>query len=188
MVKVVQARGGVTGQRRMWPCKDGYIICFYHSGANASRHNLPLVRWMDEEEMADDFLKRIDWDALDLRTATQEVLNRIAEPTGKFFMAHTKAELLEGAVKRGVQLYPVATTKDILESAQLAAREFWVEVEHPELGTTITYPGATYKLSEAPWRIWNRAPLIGEHNEDIYLGELGMTGEKLNTLKQAKVI
>ena len=59
---------------------------------------------MEEAGMADDFLKGIDWDTFDLRTTTQEVVNRLSEPTGRFFMTHTKAELLEGAVKRGVRL------------------------------------------------------------------------------------
>jgi len=186
MVKVVQPRGGVTGQRQTWPCQDGYVICFYHSGTNGNRHNLPLVEWMDDEGMADDFLKSVDWDTFSLRTTTQDIMDRIAEPTAKFFMTHTKAELLEGAVKRNVQLYPVATTKDILESVQLATREFWVELEHPELGTTITYPGAFAKASEAPLRISRRAPLIGEHNQEVYEKELALSREELLTLRHAK--
>jgi crotonobetainyl-CoA:carnitine CoA-transferase CaiB-like acyl-CoA transferase len=103
-------------------------------------------------------------------------------------MMHTKAELLEGAVKRRVMLYPVATTKDILENVQLAARSFWVEVEHPELGAAITYPGAFTNASETPPRISRRAPLIGEHNEEVYEKELGISREELLRLKQAEVI
>ena len=135
--------------------------------------------------MTDNFLRSIDWDTFNFATITQEIVDRIAEPTVKFFMAHTKAELLEGAVKRRVRLYPVSTTKDILESIQLAAREYWVEVAHPELGTTITYPGAFGKASETPPRISRRAPLIGEHNQEIY-EELALSRKELLTLKQAK--
>ncbi|MBI3040244.1 MAG: CoA transferase [Chloroflexi bacterium] len=127
--------------------------------------------------MADDFLKGIDWDTFNFTTASQEVLKRLAEPTGKFFLGHSKAELLEGAVKRHIQLCPVATTKDILESVQLAARQFWVEIEHPELGTTITYPGPFTKASETPPRISRRAPLIGEHNQEIFQQETGTPGQ-----------
>ena len=85
-------------------------------------------------------------------------------------------------------LYPVATTDDMLENAQLAARGFWEEVEHPELGTTITYPGSFANSSEISPRISRRAPLIGEHNQEIYEQELGISKEKLVTLKQAGVI
>jgi len=182
-----------TGQqtvrtRHQWPCKDGYVYWAYQAGLQARRQNVPLIQWMEEEGMADDFIKEFDWDTFDLRTATQETIDRLGESTIKFFMAHTKAELLDGAVKRRVMLYPVATTKDILENVQLAAREFWVEVEHPELGTTITYPGAFANASETPSRISRRAPLIGEHNEEVYEKELGISKEELQGLKQAQVI
>ncbi|MFC1978246.1 CoA transferase, partial [Chloroflexota bacterium] len=178
--------GGTAGIRRIWRCKDGYVASMYQGGVNGSRYSLPFVRWMEEEGMADDFLRGIDWETLNLATLTQDVVNRLEEPTGKFFMSHTKAELMEGAVKRRVRLYPVATTKEVLESVQLAAREFWVEVEHPELGTTITYPGAFGRSSEAPPRISRRAPLIGEHNHEIYENELGISRQKSPISRQAE--
>jgi crotonobetainyl-CoA:carnitine CoA-transferase CaiB-like acyl-CoA transferase len=185
MLKVILRRegpqsDGTASIRRTWPCKDGYVVSMYQGGANGSRYSLPLVNWMEEEGMADDFLMRMNWETLNLATATQEVVTRLEKPTAKFFMAHTKAELLEGAVKRRVRLYPVATTKEVLESIQLAAREYWVEIEHPELGTTITYPGAFGRFSEAPPRISRRAPLIGEHNQEIYEKELGTSGQTDN--------
>ena len=138
--------------------------------------------------MANDFLKRLDWEALDFTTTTQDVVDRIEEPTRKFFKSRTKAELMEGALKYRAMLYPVSTPKDIVESMQLASREFWGEVEHPELGTTITYPGSFVHSSEKPPRVSRRAPLIGEHNEEIYGKELGISKEELLILKQARVI
>jgi len=165
MMKVVQQRGsqsrGNARMTRMWPCKDGYVSWFYFGGA-ARRWDIPLLEWMDEEGMSDDFVKGFDWDTFDWRTATQEVVDRLEEPPRRFFMTHTKAELLEGALKHRAMLYPVSTAKDTIESVQLAARGFWVELEHPELGTTITYPGAFAKTSEAAPRVSRRAPRIGE--------------------------
>jgi len=172
----------------IWPCKDGHVIWRYWSGGQARRWNTPLIEWMDSEGMADDFLREFDWDTFNLHTTTQEVVDRISEPTAKFFGAHTKAELYEGALKHRAQLYPVATTTDILESVQLDARDFWAEIEHPELGTTITYPGRFAKASETPPAISRRAPLIGEHNREVYERELGMSSEELIALKQAGVI
>lgn len=67
----------------------------------------------------------------------------------------------------GVLLGVMQTTRDIAECPQLHARDFFTEVAHPELDDTIRYPGAWVKSSEAPWRIQWRAPLIGEHNEEI---------------------
>jgi crotonobetainyl-CoA:carnitine CoA-transferase CaiB-like acyl-CoA transferase len=95
---------------------------------------------------------------------------------------------LEEAGKRGIMLYPLFTPKDMLEFNQLMVRKYWVEVEHPELGRTITYPGSFIKTTEAPYRICCRAPLIGEHNEEIYIKELGLSKQELLTLKQMNVI
>ncbi|MFC1977206.1 CoA transferase, partial [Chloroflexota bacterium] len=172
--------------KHIWPCQDGYVTFGFHSGFAGSKRNRPLINSMENEGMADDFLKGFDWDTFNPATTTQELKERLEEPIGKFFMAHTKAELLDKAVKYRFWLYPVSTTKDIMESAQLAAREFWVEVEHPELGTTITYPGAFAKTSQAPPRISRRAPLIGEHNQEIYEKELALSREERLALRQAK--
>ena len=188
MRKVVPPRGGLRGNvnvTTMWPCKDGYVIWIYWGGLSVS-WNLPLVKWMDEEGMAGDFLREFDWATLDFTTATQETIDRLEEPTGKFFLAHTKAELFEGIVKHRGMLYPVATTREVLESTQLAVRGFWMELEHPELGTTITYPSAFAHASEAPPRISRRAPLIGEHNQEVYEQELGLSGGELIPLRRAK--
>ena len=103
-------------------------------------------------------------------------------------MSHTKAELLEGAVKFRSMLYPVSTAKDIAESPQLAAREFWVDVEHPQLGTTIKYPGGFAQSTGPSPGISRRAPLVGEHNLEIYRGQLGLSSEELLVLSQNGVI
>ena len=187
----------------VWPCKDGYVMFFFFGGEVGKRRNPPLVEWMDSEGMANDFIKEIDWEEFGVfPPATDEppqetpqerlerfldTVERLGEPTGQFFLAHTKQELLEGAIKHGVMLYPLLSTQEILDSAQLAARGFWVEVEHPELDTTITYPGAFVQALERPPRIWRRAPLIGEHNQEVYQ-ELGISADELLALKQAGVI
>jgi crotonobetainyl-CoA:carnitine CoA-transferase CaiB-like acyl-CoA transferase len=143
---------------------------------------------MQEEGMSNEFLDSFNWSRPDFGAISQEEMDKIEEPTAKFLLTKTKAELLEGAIKRDVMLYPVATTADMLEDVQLKARNFWVEVEHPELGAKITYPGAFGLCSETPQKITRRAPLIGEHNQEIYQGELGIPLEKLAVLKQADVI
>ena len=185
----VVAQPGTAGLRTTytWPCKDGYILFFYATGGQARRVSRPLVEWMEEEGMSDEFLSGIDWGTFDLRKTTQETVDRMTDTTKKFFMSHTKAELFEGAVKRRILLYPVSTMKDILESPQLAARDFWRQVEHPELDTTITYPGAFATASGTPLQLSRRAPLIGEHNGEVYQ-ELGLSSEEILTLKQAGVI
>jgi crotonobetainyl-CoA:carnitine CoA-transferase CaiB-like acyl-CoA transferase len=150
--------------------------------------NADFVRWMDSEGMADDYLKNYDWDNFDYSNMTQETVDRMAAPTAKFFASHTKEELLEGAVRHRILFYPQFTTSDLLKSSQLNARKYWVDMEHPELGTAITYPGPFAKLSETPIKYTRRAPLIGEHNQEIYGKELGMANKEIQALKKAKII
>jgi crotonobetainyl-CoA:carnitine CoA-transferase CaiB-like acyl-CoA transferase len=57
-----------------------------------------------------------------------------------------------------------------------------------KLGDTIKYPGAPLKMKETPWKIQRRAPLIGEHNEEVYEKELGLSKEQVTILKANGVI
>ncbi len=54
--------------------------------------------------------------------------------------------------------------------------------------TSITHPGPFAVLSETPIQVAKRAPLLGEHNMEIYHGELGLSYQELAILKQGKVI
>lgn len=186
-----QARTGWTmgpTPRQTWKCKDGFVAFFIAGGEVHARANKALVQWMDGEGLANDFLRGMDWDALDMRTVSKEFLDQIEEPIGKFFLTHTKSELYEGGLKRGVDVYPVSNVRDIAHNRQLEEREFWVEVNHDELGTKLRYPGAFAKTSLASCNIRTRAPLIGEHNEEIYIRELGFSREQLIMLKEANII
>ena len=67
-------------------------------------------------------------------------------------------------------------------------RDFWREVEHPELGTKITYPGGFVKTGIGDCGVRFRAPLIGEHNDDILHNELNITQEEMVNMKQRRII
>ena len=159
-----------------------------HGGGFGAKTNHELVKWMDSEGMASDFLKGIDWENLDMETATQDLYNELSDAILKFFKTHTKKELAREALSRGIMLSPVQTVADLSASAQLEARDFWDKVDHPDLHDHINYPGAFIKASETPCLKTTRAPHMGEHNEDIYIKELGMTNEELALLRGAKVI
>ncbi|NQZ99012.1 MAG: CoA transferase, partial [Myxococcales bacterium] len=68
----------------------------------------------------------------------------------------------------------IYSPEEALEDPHFVERGFPVEVEHPELGRRVTYPGAPYKFEKSPWAISRRAPKLGEHNEEV-LAELGVT-------------
>lgn len=169
-------------------CKDGHITWAIYGGPTGARTNKAMTQWMVDEGKADEYLINKDWDNFIMAEATQEEMDRIIGSVATFLSGLTKAEFLEGAVARGIMGYPVNTVKDILESPQLAARDYWTEMEHPELGIAIKYPGPFAKLSVTPPLVSRRAPLIGEHNREILGQELGMSDSELLRLKQQKVI
>jgi formyl-CoA transferase len=80
----------------------------------------------------------------------------------------------------------VATVEDLLTSRQLVAREFFQAIEHPTAGTAL-YPGAPFRIQGEDWR-HNRAPLLGEHNAEIYAGRLGLGPADLACLRGAGII
>ena len=179
---------GPLYERFNWECQDGYVIAYLRGGALGYKaSSRATVAWMREEGMAGE-LDTYDWDTYNFATLTQEDRLRLEKPVMEFLKTKTKKELTERAVRYGIVLAPVRTVKEVVESEQLQARGYWIEVEHPELGEAITYPGASVKAGPAPWHIYRRAPLIGEHNEEIYIGELGFTREELAALKARGII
>ncbi len=174
-------------QRQVWQCQDGYVFFNIIGGRTGAKTFRELVNWMDGEGMADEYLKSMDWENLDILSVTQEVVDQISKPIEKFFLAHTKREIARGATDRHISVCPLSSMEDLLHDAQLEARNFWVEIEHPELNTKISYPREFIKSSEKVCATRFRAPLIGEHNEEIY-SEIGLSKRDLVTLKQAGII
>ena len=181
-------RGAKLRMRLLWPCKDGYVTFALMGGKLGAKSNEVVARWIIEEGMAPDFFKKIDWPSLDMAKQTQEDQERLEGVVATFFAKYTKEEIYRRANKEGVLLCPQSSCKDILENTQLQSREFWAKVEHPELGTTITYPGPFLKATRTPPVIRRRAPLIGEHNDEVYKGELGLSEQKLDTMRRDGVI
>lgn len=176
--------------RLIWPCTDGYVFTQLAGGAQAGvvASSKALVEMANRDGMMLE-LKDYDWAMVDRMTITQEEVDRIENLLGEFLLTKTEAELFDEAVRKSILLIPVNTPKEIVESPQLDFRKFWVGVEHPELGETITYPGWPIKMSEIPpYDPQRRAPLVGEHNKEIYEKELGLSKEQLVILKTCDVI
>jgi benzylsuccinate CoA-transferase BbsE subunit len=183
-------RGGMSksvGQRQVWRCKDGYVFFNVIGGRTGAKTLSSLVAWMDEEKLATGFLLNMDWDNFDMFTVTKEAMDNISKPVGEFFLRHTSKELLKGAVPRGVSIGPLSGMQDLLDDECLNTRHFWTEIEHPELGTAITYPKEFIRSSAMDCSTRFRAPLIGEHNDEIY-GELGLSGQELAGLKEKHIV
>jgi crotonobetainyl-CoA:carnitine CoA-transferase CaiB-like acyl-CoA transferase len=179
---------GLLFLRFVFPCKDGHVVIYYVGGATGLiQSSQALLDWANEEGMALEF-KGYDFRQWDGSTMAQQELDPQYKAIIEFLMTKTKDELFEEAIKRGIKLAPCAIAEDIGRNPHLQARGFWEEVDHPELGETIAYPGAPVRMEKAPWRIQCRAPLAGEHNEEVYGKELGFSSEQLAIMKARNII
>jgi hypothetical protein len=82
----------------------------------------------------------------------------------------TMAEYFVGAQTRGIACGAVYAPDEALADEHFRFREYPIEVEHPELGRSFTYPGLPFKSASIP-RTIRRAPLLGEHTSEV-LAEL----------------
>jgi crotonobetainyl-CoA:carnitine CoA-transferase CaiB-like acyl-CoA transferase len=81
---------------------------------------------------------------------------------------------------------PVNDYSEVFADPQIAAREMVVETEHPVLGPLCAL-GSPIKLSATPADARRRAPLLGEHTDEV-LGEAGYSADEIASLRRSGVI
>ena len=167
----------------MFSVRDGYLDVRFR-GRPAQWDQ--LVAWMDSKGMAEDLLEE-RWRNPAYRRAPENA-RHIDDRFQRFILQFDREEAMDTAQRHGIEGGAVYTAEDLLRDPQLLARNFFVEVKHDELGKSFTYQGGPYSLSETPWRLRHRAPLLGEHNVEVYEGELGLTRDQLASLRAAGVI
>jgi benzylsuccinate CoA-transferase BbsE subunit len=140
-------------------CRDGWVMhCTLGDWTS-------LVEWVKSDGMAAD-LGDPDWEDIRYRQANADHLFGVLDAWGE---RYTVAELVEGAQLRRIPYAAVRAPEALLRDPHLAARGFFVPIEHPDLGATVPYPGAPFRLTDAPWHV-TRPPHLGEH--DAILGEI----------------
>ena len=100
---------------------------------------------------------------------------------------HTAEELFHIGQSIGMTWGAVRAPEEWLEDPHARARGFFVEVEQPQLGRAVAYPGAPYRFSGTPWAISRPAPHRGEHNREVY-GEIGFSNEEIDRLSSSALI
>ncbi|MGE0821833.1 MAG: CaiB/BaiF CoA transferase family protein [Candidatus Binatia bacterium] len=183
---------GPLNVRLVWPAKDGYVSMAFLFGSAIGHFSRRLMEWVCEEGFCDTETRDKDWVAFGrvFLGAPEDLAeyDRLVGIVSTFSKSKTKAELLHGALTRGLLIAPILTTEEVLQSEQLAAREYWQSLPHPELNHTVGYPGPFAKFSVSPIRYRRRPPTIGEHNREVYTDELGLTESQLAELQRSGVI
>ena len=112
-----------------------------------------------------------------------ELSKIIAEFTSKRSTGQWMAALEEVKVPCG----PIMNLEQVVSDPQVKARNMIVDMEHPQAGTFMV-PGVPVKFSETPAEISSFAPMLGEHNFEIYQRELGLSREEVEELQKSGVI
>ena len=86
--------------------------------------------------------------------------------------------------ERGVPAYAVLRPSDLYDDAQLRWRDFFVTLDHAEMGPT-PYDGPATIFSRTPQTLRSAAPCLGQHNDDVLREHLGMAESEIDALRTA---
>ncbi|PWB46905.1 MAG: formyl-CoA transferase [Dehalococcoidia bacterium] len=106
---------------------------------------------------------------------------------GEWVASRALAECQEILDRFGVPATKVYNTSDIVGDPHFAARQQVISVESTDHGQLLQ-PGVVPILTETPGQVRGRAPLLGEHNEEVYLGLLGLAEDEYGRLRAAGVL
>lgn len=158
------------------PCRDGYIY-FLAIEDHQWKGALELMgnpEWAEADIFQDFPSRSANWDAL--RPLLED-----------WMQDKSVQEVYHAAQAKRVPFAPVSTMGDLLNSEHLKARGFFATIGHPVVGDLI-YPGAPYRFSTSPWALRKPAPTLGQHNEEMYCGRLGLSRQEFDTLLASGVI
>ena len=169
-------KGEETDLYDPYPTKNGYARIFIIPVEQWRR----LVDWMGKPPA----ISGPEFEKMAYRRKNPEVVHKVIS---EFCLRHTKEELYDEGQKRRIAVTPINTVGEFINSEQVKARETFIDMEHPVIGKYLHFAPVP-RLSDSPGRVTRTAPLIGEHNQEIYCGDLGMNSDDLAALRASGVI
>ena len=180
------------------------IVRYYELGRNPSRYEYShvrdtLLRCRDGGYIMVVLYPEKQWKGLSEALGNPEWAKDVKFQTIKAResnFSELKVHLREEAVKydtddffhriqsQGTACAPICSAEQVFNSPQTQARGFYVEIGHPKAGT-LMYPGLPYRFSKTAPRNGYAAPLLGQHNEEVYCNRLGYTKQDLVKLREA---
>ena len=160
----------------IFPCRDGFVILY----PREDHQWQALAKIMGQPQLGED--ERFGTRAQRIQHGDE--INAIIQD---WAAALNKLDIYGRVAPSGCPAAYFADSQDLIASPQLQAREFFREVHHPKAGA-LMYPTSPYQFSGIPWTSPAAAPLLGQHNEEVFCGELGVPREELPELRRAGVI
>jgi len=167
-----------TGSRHHLQCpsrvmrtKDGFI--HVQAGANWDH----FATYLETPQLMEPRLASI------LRYHYADEVEGLIQP---WLEKHEAREVFSTGQEWRIPFARVLGIDELVTDPQYEARGFFQHIDHPVAGRLI-YPGAPFRMSETPPQVC-RAPLLGEHNEEVYIGVLGLNKEDLARLRENGVV
>ena len=161
----------------VFECRDGFVCidCPQLAQWNRLLEVMGSPDWLHEPRYRD------------RRQITEQYPQEVDALMAPWLVTHDRSTIFAETQAQRIPAGPVNTMKDVVEDAHLRDRQYFTTVERDDTGP-LTYPGAPYRLSQTPWTIRRPAPRLGEHNEAIYAGHLGVSREELLLLGRTGII
>lgn len=154
-------RRDLTRPFGLYPCADGYVSFLVLQPA----HWKAMAQWIADVTGNDAFLEEAFADVV----VRREAADFVDEFTEAVTLPSNKLDLFVEGQRRGIPITPVNTVADLLADPHLQAAKYFNQMDHPAIGS-YTRPGTPFRVNRDWWSI-GRAPLLGEHTEEV-LGQL----------------
>jgi crotonobetainyl-CoA:carnitine CoA-transferase CaiB-like acyl-CoA transferase len=149
------------------------------------RENAALIEFLTEKGFGDELTEKFKDPANRRGPEFQACLTRaLTRCMGAFGVE----EIWKEAQRKRISWAAIRLPEENLADEHWRMRQTFARVEHPELGETFDYVGAPTLAEQCPWRIGPRAPLPGEHNQEIYAAQLGLSPGKVEELSRKGII
>ncbi|WP_316860205.1 CaiB/BaiF CoA-transferase family protein [uncultured Cohaesibacter sp.] len=157
--------------------KDGYFVM----NGSAPKFWAILCNAMNKPELIED--ERFKTNSL--RVTNKHELDAIITEWTKTM---TTDELMDLLLPLGFAVAPVMTLDKVAADPHIAGvRHMFGEVEHPQVGK-IRVTNQAVKMSATNPEIKRSSPLLGEHNKEIYLEELGFSEERFEEMQREEIV
>ena len=162
-----------------YPSADGWIS----AGIITPREWEALSQWIYEVTGNEEVLNEAYRGGNQDRAPYNDIITALVID---FTTRYTSEFLFHEGQRRNLVFIPVNTVSDLLTDPQLEASNFWFGLDHPEAGT-LQYPLGVFDSEEVS-PATNAAPRLGQDNNAIYGGELGLTEAEVSALRNEGVI
>jgi crotonobetainyl-CoA:carnitine CoA-transferase CaiB-like acyl-CoA transferase len=167
----------------IWPTRDGG---YFYTTVVAARWTA-MARMIGQDDLASD----PEWNNPVWRSAPDRI-DEFGALVISWMIERTKKEIRAAVEEAGVYGAPINTIADVVSDEHLLERRFFQEIDHPTTGP-LTFPGYSFRITtrtdgevELPPR--RRAPLLGEHTDEILRDDLGLGSEHIDALRAKGVI